>query len=108
MKAQNHGHFWCFLKIYMKKKGICLYRSNNACTLIQFLSLNRYNQKNNEERLEGLKITPKLCCLTLMISSLATIYLSGLRKEFKLSANIKYAVPLHDTCIPVVIFLRLM
>lgn len=42
-----------------------------------------------------------------MISSLA-IYLSGLRKEFKLSANIKYAVPLHDTCIPVVIFLRLM
>lgn len=50
----------------------------------------------------------KLCCLTLMISSLATIYLSGLRKEFKLSANIKYAVPLHDTCIPVVIFLRLI
>lgn len=64
------------------------------------------NPKNNEERLEGLKIT-KLCCLTWMISSLA-IYLSGLRKEFKLSANIKYAVPLHDTCIPVVIFLRLM
>lgn len=76
------------------------------CTLKQFLSLNWNNPKNNEERLEGLKIT-KLCCLTWMISSLA-IYLSGLRKEFKLSANIKYAVPLHDTCIPVVIFLRLM
>lgn len=56
------------------------------------------------------KKTPKLCCLTLMISSLATIYLSGLRKEFKLSANIKQTVgvPLNDICSPVVIFLRLM
>lgn len=97
------GVFW---KFTWRKKEFFLYRSNNICTLKQFLSLNWNNPKNNEERLEGLKIT-KLCCLTWMISSLA-IYLSGLRKEFKLSANIKYAVPLHDTCIPVVIFLRLM
>lgn len=98
------GVFWKFT--WRKKAFFFLYRSNNICTLKQFLSLNWNNPKNNEERLEGLKIT-KLCCLTWMISSLA-IYLSGLRKEFKLSANIKYAVPLHDTCIPVVIFLRLM
>lgn len=76
MKTENQGDFWCFLKNYIKKKW--------AFDVVYIFLL----KQSNEEGIEDHETNNQFYRVTKMISSVAALYFSGLRKELKLSVKL--------------------
>lgn len=67
-------------KLHKEKMGICLFRSN-----VMYIFLLK---QSNEEGIEDHETNNQFYRVTKMISSVAALYFSGLRKELKLSVKL--------------------